>query len=96
LVDAFLALTPMVDALSATIRTYQADPEAVSPEERLLLDLAHEVAVGRLDIEGAYLRVAEAVAALGIDDAAFYVDVLENLFGRSGLERASPSEAASP
>src|SRR6056297_95550 len=96
LVNAFLALTPMVDALSATIRTYEADATAVSPEERLLLDLAHEVAVGRLDIEGAYLRVAEAVAALGIDDAAFYVDVLTSLFGRTDLGMRSPSHAVAP
>ncbi len=96
LVDAFLALTPMVDALSATIRTYQADPAAVSREERLLLDVAHGVAAGDLDIETAYARVAQAAHDLGIDDAAFYADVLTDLFGRTDLERASPSEAASP
>mgnify|MGYP006282202623 CR=1 FL=1 len=96
LVDAFLALTPMVEALSATIRTYAADPTAVSPEERLLLDVAHEVAEGRIDIETAYVRVAGAAADIGIDDAAFYADVLTSLFGRTDLGTGPPSHAASP
>ncbi len=96
LVDAFLALTPMVDALSATIRAYQTDPASVSPEERLLLDVADDVAAGHIDIETAYVRIAEAVAYLGIDDVAFYTDVLSNLFGRTDLERQPPSRPASP
>lgn len=95
LVDAFLALTPMVDALSATIRAYQADVEAVAPAERRLLGITADVAAGRADIETAYARTADAVAALGIDDATFYADVLTKLFGRSEPEGSVSLDSAS-
>lgn len=90
LVDAMLALEPMVDALSATIATYRRDPGAVAPDERALLDVARDVATGRIGIGAGYARVAETVAELGIDDAAFYRDVLERLYGRTDLGTAPP------
>jgi cellulose synthase/poly-beta-1,6-N-acetylglucosamine synthase-like glycosyltransferase len=91
LVDAMLALSPMVDALSATIASYRRDPGSVAPDERALLDVARDVATGRIGIGAGYARVAETVAELGIDDMAFYRDVLERLYGRTDLGAPPPA-----
>ena len=87
LVDAFAALRPMVDELSAVVGAFRADPASVRPAERRLLEVAEAVARRESTIEDAYRRTAEVVAALRVADEAFYAAVLDGLYG-APTERA--------
>ena len=79
LVEPFMALRPLVDALGATVAAYRLDPAAVAEPERALLALADEVALG--DLATAYERTGRLVAELEIDDRGLYRAVLEQLYG---------------
>jgi hypothetical protein len=81
LVEAFVAVGPMVDSLAAVFAAYERDPDAVAPAERALLEVVEAVAAGTLDVEGAYRQVARLVADLGIEDPGFYERVVAGLYG---------------
>jgi cellulose synthase/poly-beta-1,6-N-acetylglucosamine synthase-like glycosyltransferase len=82
LVEAFEALAPTVRSLAAAVARFREDPAAASAAERELLEVAREVAEGRIAVADAYARVATRAAELGIDDLAFYREVLARLYGR--------------
>ena len=84
LVDAFVRVGPMAEALAATFDAYRRDPAAVGPAERTLLGIVDEVATAALDVEGAYRRVAELAPGLGVADPGFYEGVLAGLYGDDG------------
>jgi cellulose synthase/poly-beta-1,6-N-acetylglucosamine synthase-like glycosyltransferase len=90
LVDAFVAVRPMVDALAGAITAYRDDPTRVTDAERTLLDVFHGVGAGVLRVEDAYRQTAVSTAELGIRDAAFYERVVTGLYEREP-ERAGPS-----
>jgi hypothetical protein len=58
LVDAYVAVRPMAEALAATVAAYRAAPEAVTPAERALLYVADAVARSELTVEDAYRHTA--------------------------------------
>jgi hypothetical protein len=91
LVDAFVAVRPMVEALAATIGAYRADPSAVGAAERAVLEVLEAVVAGDLDVEGAYRRTATLVATLRINDRGFYARVVAALY-----EAAPTSTDADP
>jgi cellulose synthase/poly-beta-1,6-N-acetylglucosamine synthase-like glycosyltransferase len=80
LVDAFVAVRPMVDALAAAIGAYRADRFAVTAAERAVLDVLEAVATGELDVEAAYRRTASLVGTLRINDRGFYERVVSGLY----------------
>ena len=79
LVEPFMALRPLVDALGATVAAYRLDPASVAEPERALLALADDVALG--DLATAYERTGRLVAELEIDDRGLYRAVMEQLYG---------------
>jgi hypothetical protein len=81
LVDAYVAVRPMSEALAATVAAYRVAPEAVTPAEAALLSVADAVARREMTVEDAYRRTAEVAERWQIDDAAFYVRVVEGLYG---------------
>jgi cellulose synthase/poly-beta-1,6-N-acetylglucosamine synthase-like glycosyltransferase len=80
-VQAFHDLRPLVEALAATVAAYRADPGAVTPAERALLQVADDVAAGLIDIESAYRRTAALARDLSISDDGLYAAVLDRLYG---------------
>ena len=88
LVDAYVAVRPMAEALAAAIAAYRAAPEAVTAAEGALLAVADAVARREATVEDAYRRTAELAERLRIDDAAFYERVIAGLYG-------APSEVVS-
>lgn len=80
-VEAMTKLADLVHGLAAVVAAYRADPAAVAPAERALLDVSSAVAAGELGLESAYARVAGLVDELGIDDSGFYAAVLDRLYG---------------
>jgi cellulose synthase/poly-beta-1,6-N-acetylglucosamine synthase-like glycosyltransferase len=93
LVDAFVAVRPMVDALAGAIGAYRDDPMRVTTAERALLDVFHGVGAEVLRVEDAYRQTAALTGELGIRDAGFYERVVEGLYGvhpkRAGVEMAA-------
>jgi len=81
LVDAYVAVRPMAEALAAAIAAYRAAPEVVAAPERSLLAVADAVARGEMTVEDAYRRTAELAERLRIYDAAFYERVISGLYG---------------
>ena len=81
LVDAYVAIRPMAEALANAIAAHRAAPEAVTPAERSLLAIADAAARRELTVEDAYRRTAQWVEWLRIDDAAFYERVIPGLYG---------------
>ena len=98
LVDAFVAVGPMVDALVAVVGAYRQGLVVVSPAERALLGVADAAARGDLTVEGAYRAAGEVIAAIRIDDQAFYRRVLTELYGRADelADAPAPTLAAAP
>jgi hypothetical protein len=88
LVDAFVAVRPMADALAGAIAAYRSDPQRVTATERALLDVFHVVGAGVLPVEGAYRQTAALTVELGIRDPGFYERVVAGLYGDEP-ERAS-------
>jgi hypothetical protein len=84
LVDAYVAIRPMAEALAAAVAAYRADPEVVTPAERSLLAVADAVARRELTVEDAYWRTADWVGRFRIDDTAFYERVILGLYGEPG------------
>jgi len=84
LVDAFVSVRPMVDALVGVVAAHRTDPTRVTAVERALLDVADGVARAELDVEGAYRRTAALATEAGIRDPGFYEQVLAGLYGDGG------------
>lgn len=91
LVDAFVAVRPMTDVLAGVIVAYRADRMLVTPVERALLDVFHDVAVDGGGVELAYRRTAELTGPLGIHDPGFYERVVAGLYGEDH-ERAGTTQ----
>ncbi len=91
LVAAFSALRPLVDAIADTVAAYRLDPASVAAPERALLALADELS--EIDLATAYRRTGALVEDLGIDDAALYNTVLEQLYGERLEAGVEPRDA---
>jgi len=100
LVAAMVQVGGLVDRLAAVVAAYRVDPDAVTPQERALLEVAGAVAAGDAGVERAYARVAALAAELGIEDAPFYAAVLDRLYGAStadaGLEAVTALASGAP
>lgn len=100
LVAAMVQVGGLVDRLAAVVAAYRVDPDAVTPQERALLEVAGAVAAGDAGVERAYARVAALAAELGIEDAPFYAAVLDRLYGAStadaGLEAVTALAPGAP
>ncbi len=95
-VEAMTRLAGLVDRLAAVVAAHRADPAAVTAEERALLEVAASVSERRLDVRGAYRRVAQLASAIGIDDAQFYADVTSRLYGQELAPPGHGFRAAAP
>ena len=90
LVDAYVAVRPMAEALAAAIAAYRVAPEIVTSAEASLLAVADAVARREKTVEGAYRRTSELAEPLRIDDAAFYERVISGLYGEPSEMVALP------
>lgn len=96
LVPAIDELKPLTAALMATIAAYRVDPGRVTPDERALLDVSREVAIGQLSIRDAYFTVATLSHDLGIADSELYDQVLDLLYDTRDVGATGPVPAAAP
>ncbi len=95
LVDAFVAVRPMAEALAGAIVAYRVDRLRVTPVERTLLDLYHGVDGVDGGVELAYRRLAGLAEPLGIRDPGFYARVVAGLYGEDRESAAmAPFELA--
>jgi cellulose synthase/poly-beta-1,6-N-acetylglucosamine synthase-like glycosyltransferase len=81
LVDAFVRVGEMAHLLAATFDAYRRDPASVTARERALLEVVDEVAVGRLDVEGAYRAAHRVAEGHAIEDLDFFERVFAQLYG---------------
>lgn len=92
IVAAFDAVGPLAAAMSAVVAAHRVDPETVGPAARSLLAVADGVAAGAYGLETAYRMTADLVAELGVDDAAFYLAVVERLYAELDADVGAESE----
>jgi cellulose synthase/poly-beta-1,6-N-acetylglucosamine synthase-like glycosyltransferase len=84
IVDDFQEVRPMVDALARRLAAARRSGTDLPGIERRLLGIAEDVRRSRIDLLAAYRRAAEVASSDAIDDAAFYEDVLTQLYPASG------------
>ncbi len=94
LTEAMVRLERLATRLGAVYATFDRDPQLLSSTERKLVEVTEAVRGSRIGIDEAYRQVAVIVEDDDIPDAAFYRQVLGDLFPQARLDVAAVTVAA--